>query len=314
MICSSALKLKRGRGPAVAALVFLSLIWGYNWVLMKEALNYAGPFDFAAWRTGIGAATLFLILLTQGRLRWPPHFGGLAILGLFQIAIFTAITMMALVTGDPGKISIMVYTMPVWSMAFAWWLLGQKPPRAHLLATASASFGIICMAQPWRTGIAALSAVYALGGAAAWGFSSVYSIRLRQTGLDMLSITAWSMGIGSAILVIVAYCVPSPAVRWDSYFAFILFYNAVLAMAVAWLLWIYVLDRLSIMAASLSVLAVPLIGSLSSAIQLGERFSSIELVGMGTILLSISVVYWQGGLGGDTKLNTGIDVNQQRVP
>ena len=314
MMCSGALKLNRGRGSAVVALVFLSLIWGYNWVLMKEALKYASPFDFAAWRTGIGAATLFLILLAQGRLRWPAHFHGLAILGLFQIAIFTAITMMALVTGDPGKISILVYTMPVWSMAFAWRLLGQKPRRAHLLATAAALFGILCMAQPWRTGIVSLSAVYALGGAAAWGFSSVYSIRLRQTGLDMLSITAWSMGIGSAILVIVAYFVPSPAVRWDSYFAFILFYNAVLAMAVAWLLWIYVLDRLSIMAASLSVLAVPLIGTLSSAIQLGERFSSIEMVGMGTILLSISVVYWQGGKRGDTKLKTRIDVNQRRVP
>ena len=287
--------MNRDRNYAVAALFFLSFIWGYNWVLMKEALKYAGPFDFAAWRTGIGAATLFLILLKQGRLRRPTRFRGLAVLGLFQMAMFTAITMLALVTGDPGKTSILVYTMPVWAMLFAWLLLGQKPGRTHVLATAAAFFGILCMAQPWRAGIASLSALYALGGAAAWGFSSVYATRLRDTGLDVLSITAWSMGIGSAILVIVAYFVPSAAIRWDSYFAFILFYNAVLAMAVAWLLWAYVLDRLSIMAASLGVLAVPLIGSLSSAFQLGERFSSIELVGMGTILLSISAVYWQAG-------------------
>lgn len=287
--------MNRERGYAVAALVVLSLIWGYNWVLMKEALKYADPFSFAAWRTAIGAATLFLILLVQGRLRRPAQFRGLAILGFFQIAIFTVVTMMALVAGDPGKVSVLVYTMPVWSMLFAWLLLGQKPRRIHFLTTAAAFFGILCMAQPWRAGGASLSAVYALCGAAAWGFSAVYATRLREMGLDNLSMTAWSMGFGSAILLSLACFMPSPAVRWDSYFALILFYNGVLAMALAWLLWTYVLERLSLVAASLGVLAVPLVGSLSSAAQLGERFSPIELAGMGGILLAISAVYWHGG-------------------
>ena len=273
----------------------LNFAWGCNWVLMKEALRYSAPFDFAAWRTGIGAATLFLILIAQRRLRWPVHFRGLAVLGLFQMAIFTAVTMLALVTGEPGKVSILVYTMPVWAMVFAWLLLGQKPRGAHLAASAAAFVGILCMAQPWRNGVGSSSVLYSIAGAAAWGFSSVYVTRLRDTGLDVLSITAWSMAIGSAILAATACLVPSAGIRWDTYFAFILFYNAVIAMAVAWVLWAYVLGRLSIMAASLSVLAVPLIGSLFSALQLGERFSPIELVGMGTILLSISSVLWRPG-------------------
>jgi drug/metabolite transporter (DMT)-like permease len=300
------------RGWAVAALAFLALVWGYNWVLMKEALEYSGPLDFAAWRTGIGAATLFLILLAQGRLRRPAHFRGLAILGLFQIAIFNAITMLALVSGDPGKTSILVYTMPVWSMIFTWRMLGQKPRPAHWFASAAAFLGIVCMAQPWRTGIGS-SALYALGGAAAWGFGSVYSTRLRRSGLDNLSMTAWSMGFGGAILVIAACFMPSPAVRWDSRFAFILFYNAVLAMALAWMLWTYVLERLSIMAASFGVLAVPLVGSLSSALQLGERFSPIELVGMCAILLGISTVYWQGKRGAIGSRDRAVSSTQREA-
>ncbi len=283
--------LKRDRAYAVAALVFLSLVWGYNWVLMKEALKYAGPFDFAAWRTGIGAGTLFLILLAQRRLRRPSHMTGLAVLGLFQIAIFTAVTMLALVAGDPGKTAILVYTMPVWSMFFAWWLLRQKPPLALLLATAAAFLGVLCIAQPWRAGVSTSSVWYAMSGAAAWGFSSVYSTRLRQTGLDALTITAWSMATGSAMLAVVAQFVPAQPMRWDTYFAIILFYNAVLAMALAWFLWLYVLDHISTMAASLGALAVPLIGSLASAIQLGERYAPVELIGMGVIFVSISSVY-----------------------
>lgn len=306
--------INRHRGYAVASLVFLSLVWGYNWVLMKEALKYADPFHFAAWRTAIGAAALFLILLVQRRLQWPAKFCGLAILGLFQIAIFTVATMMALVGGEPGKISVLVYTMPVWSMLFAWLLLGQRPHRIHLLASASASFGVLLMAQPWQAGTTMSSAFYALGGAAAWGFSVVYASRLREAGLDNLSMTAWSMGLGSAILVIVACFIPFRNVRWDSYFAFILFYNSVLAMAVAWVLWTYVLDRLSIMAASLGVLAVPLVGSLSSATQLGERFSPIELVGMGGILLGILVVYWQGGRARNSEFVLTTKATDRRSP
>lgn len=276
---------------AAAALVGLSLIWGYNWVLMKQALQYAEPFHFAAYRTALGAATLFAILQMRGRLRRPARIGGLAILGFFQIAVFTVVTMLALVSGDPGKVSILVYTMPVWSMLFAWLLLRHKPHRVHLLATATAFVGIVCLAQPWRGGGATWSVAYALAGAAAWGFSTVHVARLREAGLDSLSMTAWSMGLGAVMLVIAAFFVPSVPLRWDAYFALILFYNAVIAMAMAWLLWAFVLERLSIMAASLGVLAVPLVGSASSALQLGERFSAAELAGMAAILLGISAVY-----------------------
>ncbi|MDP1658587.1 MAG: EamA family transporter, partial [Methylotenera sp.] len=33
---------------AFLALFILTLIWGYNWVVMKLAVQYASPFQFAA--------------------------------------------------------------------------------------------------------------------------------------------------------------------------------------------------------------------------------------------------------------------------
>ena len=48
---------------ALLALAALSLIWGYNWVVMKQVIQYVDPFDFSAIRTVLGAATLFLVLL-----------------------------------------------------------------------------------------------------------------------------------------------------------------------------------------------------------------------------------------------------------
>lgn len=48
-------------GP-IAALAFISLVWGYNWVVMKESLRYAGPFDFNALRMALGSVFLFAFM------------------------------------------------------------------------------------------------------------------------------------------------------------------------------------------------------------------------------------------------------------
>jgi EamA-like transporter family len=39
---------------ALGALVIVCLIWGYNWVVMKIALQYSQPFTFAALRSFFG--------------------------------------------------------------------------------------------------------------------------------------------------------------------------------------------------------------------------------------------------------------------
>lgn len=53
---------QRSRRLAGLALVALAPIWGYNWVVMKVGLEYSQPFTFAALRTVLGAAGLFVVL------------------------------------------------------------------------------------------------------------------------------------------------------------------------------------------------------------------------------------------------------------
>jgi len=58
---------------ALFALVATILIWTYSWVVMKQVLAYAGPFDFAALRYLLGAVVLFgALMLTRQSLRPPP--------------------------------------------------------------------------------------------------------------------------------------------------------------------------------------------------------------------------------------------------
>lgn len=52
---------------ALAALLFLTLAWGYTWILAKIALREVAPFTFAVQRSLAGAVCLFVALPLIGR-------------------------------------------------------------------------------------------------------------------------------------------------------------------------------------------------------------------------------------------------------
>lgn len=88
---------------ALLGLIVLSLIWGYNWVMMKEALRFAAPFDFAALRTLPGALSLFAAMIWMKKPLAPVAPLRLLLLGLFQTAGFIALSSWALVAGARAR-------------------------------------------------------------------------------------------------------------------------------------------------------------------------------------------------------------------
>ena len=70
----------------ILALVFLSLIWGYTWVMAKQALSFAPPFSFAAQRCVGGALVLLLVVKLTGRSLRPAAPLATIGIGLVQVA------------------------------------------------------------------------------------------------------------------------------------------------------------------------------------------------------------------------------------
>ena len=82
----------------------------------------------------------------------------------------------------------------------------------------------------------------------------------------------------------------------ERYGAFIaaLVYNVIPGSVVAYLIWLYVLSKLSAGTAGLSALAVPVLGLCAAWLQLGERPGALEGVGMGLILGALAVLTIRG--------------------
>ena len=283
---------------ALLALAALSLIWGYNWVVMKQVIQYVDPFDFSAIRTVLGAATLFLVLLV---LRKPMSLVAarqVVLLGVLQTGAFTALIQWALVAGGAGKTAVLVYTMPFWVIPMAWWVLGERVRGLQWVAIAIAGSGLVLILQPWSMGGSALSNLLAVAGGVTWAASAVLAKRMRRDhAFDLLALTAWQMLFGALAVCVVAVLHPSRPIDPTPYFFGAVVFNAVFATGLAWLLWLYILQHVSAGMAGLSALGIPMISVLAGWIELGERPSTTELSGMvligGALALSSLWSVWQ---------------------
>lgn len=281
------------RWTPVVALLVLSLIWGYTWVLAKQALSYAPPFAFVAERCVGGALSLFLVLKLSGRsVALVAPWETLAI-GLAQVTGFMAFQTWALVEGGPGKTAVLIFTMPIWTLLMAWPLLGERIRGPQWFAATSTLVGLMLIIEPWNMHTSLFSKFLGIMAALSWAIGTILIKRLRaRREVDLLALTAWQMVLGSVPLVILAVLVPERPTDWTPHYMGILAFMAIGSTALCWWLWIYILDRVPAWEASLSVLGTPVVAILSSRVLLGEAFtmpeiSGIALIGGGLALLSL---------------------------
>lgn len=266
---------------ALAAFAFLALVWGYNWVVVKVALDYAAPFVFAAERV-LGGGVFLLVLLPLFRKPfWPRHPWRALLLGLLQTSVFTGCTTWALVHGGAGKSAVLVFTMPFWLLLLAPFFLHERLRGLQWLAVVLAFAGLMLIFAPWRHGADLGSSALAIGGGIAWALSVLVAKRIPVSGSwDLLSLTGWQMVLGSLPLILLAWWVPGRSTDWTGVYAAALVYNVVLATALAWLLWLFIVGRLPATVSGLSSLIIPVVGVLSGWLQLGERPGAEDAVGM----------------------------------
>ena len=277
---------------AFLALMLLCLIWGYNWVVMKNALHFSGPYDFAALRTILGALCLFIVMLVLKKPFKIQEIPRLIVLGLLQTAGFTGLLVWALVEGGAGKTAVLTYTMPFWTMLLAWPLLGEKLSGWQWPAALFSLMGILFILDPLHLGTDIFSMFLAIVSGISWALAVILAKKLqaRSPHLDLISLTAWQMLFGSIPIVVLAFMTHSAPIEWNSYFIGALIYNSVFGNAIAWLLWLYALRHLSAGIATMTTTVCPVIAVIASSIELHETIKPYEFLGMLFIGLSLLMI------------------------
>lgn len=276
---------------AELGLAVLALVWGYNWVVMKIALAYASPLDFAALRAGCGSAALLLILLILGKPVCPPKLPLTVLLGLLQTTGFVGLISLALHSGKAGKSAVLVFTMPFWVILLAHLFLGEKLRPLQWTASLLGFTGLLLALEPWTAPPDLASGLLAVLAGLTWAAAVIVAKKIPLSNRwELLSLTTWQMVIGSLPLIALALVLPSPPIEWTPPFLAALAFNTLPANALGWLLWIYILQKLPANVTGLSTLAIPVIGMTAAWLQLAERPRAFETAGLVLILCAIAVL------------------------
>ena len=249
-------------------------------------------------RCGLVAVSLFIVLAILRRPMRPTQPLLTMLLGLLQTTGMIGLLMWALQSGAAGRVSALVYTMPFWAMILGWALLGERITGLRWLAVGFSLAGLVLVLDQVHLGGSLESKLLALGAGVCWAGSAIVAKRIRARGpTDFINLTAWQMLYGSIPIIVIALLVPSRPIEWTGGFIGALAYNVIPATALAWALWLYVLQVLPTGVAGISTLATPVIGIGSAALVLGERVTGMEGAGMACIIAALVVLAVQGLLG-----------------
>lgn len=285
----------RNFGPAIA-LVVTTAVWGYNWIVVKVALLYAPALTFGALRSVFSGLFLFLVMLLLRQSLRPARGKSLLLLALLQTMGFVGFSSLALKTGAAGKSVVLAYTMPFWALMVSGPLVGEYVRRAQLPAVVLAAFGLVSILSPWSGTLDYAASLYAIGAAITWALSNIVAKRMQLGDGELVNVAAWQMFYGGIGLSVLALLLDNEPVNWTPQFSVSLAYNVFLATALAWFLWLYALNKLSVGVTGIASLATPAMVIVVAWAQLGEIPTLAEAAGMLLILVALawlSVVEWR---------------------
>lgn len=277
---------------ALIALLILSFVWGYNWVVMKLALPFIDAMQFSAIRTFFASMMLFsfvLILKKPLKLSQP---GKTLLLGLLQTTGFVGFSVAALVQGGAGKVAVLVFIMPFWVLIMAWPVLGEKLQGTQWLALLLAVVGLVSIVAPWDFHCNLRSSILAVLAGLSWALAVILAKKMhhQEPHRDLLALTAWQMLFGSMPLIVLALLLPAKPTVWSGTLVAATTFNIIFANGLGWVVWLYALQRLPAGVASMNSLLIPVIAVLAAWAQLGETPSFNEGVGMMLIAIALAMI------------------------
>ena len=285
------MNLETRRG-AYVALAVLTAVWGANWIVMKLALANAHPVPFTAQRVWIAVVVLFGVMAAMRiPLRPQATWTAIVVTGFFQTTVNFGTTTLALAGGGAGRTSVLVFTMPFWTLVIARLVLGERVRGAQWIAVALAFAGLTLVVAPWDWRGDLAPKLWATLSGLGWAAGSVAMKHFQQRRpSDPLNFLAWQMVVGVLPLTLLALALDVPPTRWSATQAALMLYVAVASTALGFLLWLAILKALPAGTASLNMFAIPPIALVSSMVVFGETLAANEWTGIALIGAGLAIL------------------------
>ena len=262
------------RGGALVGLVALTLMWGFNWPLMKFSLRELTPLYFRAVTMSGGALLLFAFYSARGQdMRLPraawPAMASLTVTNIFGWHLFSILGVQALAS---GRAALLGFTMPVWTVLLSIVFFRERlTPRIAWAALCVVAAILLLLGDELLT-LAGnpLGILWMQLAAVSWALGTILMRRSRLT-LPTPVITVWMMLLSSAAFWVIAFVSePFPTWNFSAPMWAALFWGFAINYGVSQIIWFGLARELPATASAFSIMAVPLVGILSATWIVGE--------------------------------------------
>lgn len=287
---------QQSRPDGFALMIFLMLVtvWGLLWPAMKIAVAEIPVLSFRAIGSMMAVAAMATITIAMGQSLKVPK-GKLLLLaigGIFNVGAWLYLSAVGVTLIGAGRAALIAYTMPVWAFLLGIPILGERVTLWRLggLGLAMCGLAILIGEDISAVDRSPTGVLVMIGAAWCFAFGTVWQ---KRTEYDMphFAVMTWQMVFGTLPLIILA--IPElptlKPVSWQAMAATV--YAGLIAQVFGVAAYLWLVKRLPVKTASLSVLLVPLVGLSSSALLLGEQFGWIELAAAALIFASIGTAF-----------------------
>lgn len=279
----------------------LTLVWGFNWAVMKVVITEIPPWGFRS----VCLASGFVGLLSVARWRGQPivaplaQWWRIALVALFTVSLQTICIMLALPLLSAGRVVIVLYTMPAWSVLLARVVLSEALTRRRLLGALLGLCGVLVLlvrdlpvwdqaTHDTRSGLLLM-----LGAAMVWAMGVVLQKRF-PVNVPMTTYTAWMAFFGGIPIVLLAWVFERDTLlRLHGFTLWPVMgvvYNMLFVFVFGWWAWTKIVDEAPAGVAGLASLMIPVVGVASGMLVLAETPTVYDWCALACVMAAIATV------------------------
>lgn len=271
-----------------------TFLWASSFVLIKVGVGHIGPLTLAAFRYTIAFLILLPIAIRVDGSSFRNFSGGvwlrLALIGIAGYPLANGLLFWSLTRIPPTTSSFTFNLTPFLVLLIGVFALREMPTLAQWLGFAVTAVGIaVFFALPLGQG-EVIGVIATACGALGFAWFTVQARGLaRVQRMGAVSLTAWPLGIGGVILLIIAFLVEGIQ-SWDLTALFVVLWLAVLNTAIANAVWMRALGSLKAFELSVLMTIMPVETALISWLAVGEEFTANKLLGIALVVPGVLLV------------------------
>lgn len=284
--------------PIALGLLTVAL-WGSNPTATKIGIAGVTPLQYAMLRAMLASGFYILTLLVVGRnfiaalrkLRFTDYVV-LGVVGLLQTTVFFYALAVGVSYVPAGIAAVLVNTQPLFTVFLSVAIFKERLSLKAGLGIVVAFLCIPLIVIPQLHGDAnAKGFIILIIGAIAWSASILIFKRSVPRNLNPFFVAIFQMWFGTTVLMLLTgifskinFSAIPPITEWS------LLYTATLGTCIPYTLWFFLLRRFQASYISTYTFLIPVFGLFFGVVLLGERLSSVQILGVSGVLAGVTMV------------------------